>query len=90
LQLEANSPVFQTPLANAQLWTPATLGLLHNEDFFVNGGWWHDNHILEATGQGMEKEELRAWEGWWNEDIVRATIEALAVTEQHHRCASWN
>lgn len=37
---------------------------------FVNGGWWHDSRILAATGEGIEKEEPRAWEGWWNEKVV--------------------
>jgi hypothetical protein len=62
--------VFRTPLPNAALWTPPTIGLLSNADIFVNGGWWHDNRILASTGQGLEKEEPRAWEGWWNEKIV--------------------
>jgi hypothetical protein len=35
-----------------------------------NGGWWHNPAILAATGQGLEKEEPRAWEGCWNEKIV--------------------
>ncbi len=29
--------------------------------------------MLEATGEGIEKEESRAWAGWWNEHIVRET-----------------
>lgn len=62
--------MFITPLANPKLWTTQTLSLLHSEDYFVGGGWWHDNHILEATGEGVEKEEPRAWKGWWNEHIV--------------------
>ncbi|KKY27324.1 putative tat pathway signal sequence [Phaeomoniella chlamydospora] len=37
---------------------------------FTAGGWWHDPSILAATGEGVEKEELRAWAGWWNEAIV--------------------
>ncbi len=60
-----------SPLPNQKLWNPFTIGFLQNEYPFVNGGWWHDQHILEATGQGFEKEEPRAWEGWWNEHIVR-------------------
>ncbi|KAI9669159.1 MAG: hypothetical protein M1829_005160 [Trizodia sp. TS-e1964] len=40
-------------------------------DMFVGGGWWHDARVLEATGQGLEKEEPRAWEGCWNEQIVK-------------------
>ena len=43
---------------------------LQNQDIFLNGGWWHDERILEATGEGVEKEEPRAWEGWWNEQVV--------------------
>ena len=35
------------------------------------GGWWHDNSILAATGEGLEKEELRAWEGHWNETVLQ-------------------
>lgn len=34
------------------------------------GGWWHNPNILAATGEGLEKEEARAWEGSWNEKIV--------------------
>ena len=62
--------VFMSPLPNQKLWHPSTIGLLQAEDVFVNGGWWHDDRILAATGQGVEKEEPRAWEGWWNENIV--------------------
>lgn len=36
----------------------------------MNGGWWHDSRILAATGEGILKEEPRAWSGWWNEKIV--------------------
>lgn len=36
----------------------------------MNGGWWHDSRILAATGEGIIKEEPRAWNGWWNEKIV--------------------
>jgi hypothetical protein len=62
--------VFKTPLPNPALWNGPTIGILSNQDIFVNGGWWHDNRILASTGQGLEKEEPRAWEGWWNEKIV--------------------
>jgi hypothetical protein len=40
------------------------------QECFVNGGWWHDKELLEVVGEGVEKEESKAWEGWWNEDIV--------------------
>lgn len=36
----------------------------------MNGGWWYDNWILVVMGEGIEKEELCVWEGWWNEKVV--------------------
>jgi hypothetical protein len=62
--------VFKTPLPNPSLWQGQTIGLLASPDVFINGGWWHDNRILAATGEGFEKEEPRAWDGWWNDKIV--------------------
>ena len=59
-----------SPLPNRKLWTGGTVGWLQNQDPLVNGGWWHDERILEATGEGIEKEEQKAWDGWWNENIV--------------------
>lgn len=65
-----NLTVFATPLPNKQLWVGKTIGHLSNSDVFINGGWWHDSRILAATGDGIEKEEPRAWKGWWNEEVV--------------------
>lgn len=62
--------MFKTPLPNPKLWNSGTLGQLGSQDIFVNGGWWHDSRILAATGDGVEREEPRAWKGWWNEKIV--------------------
>lgn len=44
---------------------------------FLNGGWWHDSSILAATGEGLEKEEKRAWGGWWNELIVTLVEQSM-------------
>ncbi|UNI17416.1 hypothetical protein JDV02_003759 [Purpureocillium takamizusanense] len=80
-----DNTLFKTPLPNPAIWNGQTLGTLASQDVFVNGGWWHDNKILAATGQGLEIEEPRAWQGWWNEtvvDLVRLTIkqpDALCV-----------
>ncbi|KAL2115041.1 hypothetical protein VTJ04DRAFT_10704 [Mycothermus thermophilus] len=65
-----DNTLFKTPLPNPKLWNNATIGTLSNPDYFVNGGWWHDSRILAATGEGIDKEEPRAWDGWWNEKIV--------------------
>ncbi|KAI1807446.1 hypothetical protein F4811DRAFT_559763 [Daldinia bambusicola] len=65
-----DNTLFQTPLPNPKIWNGSTLGLLGTPDVFVNGGWWHDSRILAATGEGVEQEEKRAWDGWWNEKIV--------------------
>jgi hypothetical protein len=45
---------------------------------FLNGGWWHDSSILAATGGGIEKEEARGWQGWWNEQIVELVESSMA------------
>lgn len=63
--------MFKTPLPNQKLWNGSTIGCLSNQTYFASGGWWHDPRILEATGEGIEKEEPRAWGGWWNETIVQ-------------------
>ncbi|EFX05833.1 hypothetical protein CMQ_3902 [Grosmannia clavigera kw1407] len=71
-----DNTLFKTPLPNPKLWNNPTLGYLSSQDVISTGGWWHDSRILAATGEGMAKEELRAWEGWWNErvvDLVRLT-----------------
>ena len=65
-----DNTLFKTPLPNQKIWTGPTIGTLANPDAFVNGGWWHDSRILAATGDGLAKEEPRAWNGWWNEKIV--------------------
>lgn len=65
--------VFASPLPNKQLWNGQTIGQLQGIDVFVNGGWWHDVSILAATGDGVETEEARGWNGWWNEQIVGGT-----------------
>lgn len=67
---EPFSLVFLSPLPNPQLWNGSTIGFLQAWESFANGGWWHDPNILSATGKGIEVEEPRAWNGWWNEQIV--------------------
>jgi hypothetical protein len=62
--------VFKTPLPNPKVWNGPTIGALANPDTFANGGWWHDSRILAATGEGLQKEEPRAWNGWWNDKVV--------------------
>jgi len=69
-QALTSSPVFNSPLPNPKLWNGPTIGFLQGQDTLIKGGWWHDSRILAATGEGVEKEEPRAWEGWWNERIV--------------------
>ncbi|KAJ5115868.1 hypothetical protein N7456_000216 [Penicillium angulare] len=66
-----DNTLFLSPLPNPQLWHGSTIGHIQSESHFANGGWWHDPNILSATGKGLEAEELRAWEGWWNENILR-------------------
>jgi HAD domain family 1 in Swiss Army Knife RNA repair proteins len=77
-----DNTLFTSPLPNPQLWVAPTIGKLQAYEATAFGGWWHDVGVLEATGQGLEKEEPRAWEGWWNEavvDLVRCSMEAKDV-----------
>ena len=68
------SLVFKSPLPNPKIWQPQTVSRLQNQDVFVNGGWWHDERVLQATGDGIEVEEARGWSSWWNEQIVRLSL----------------
>ena len=73
-----DNTLFMSPLPNQKLWASPTVGLLQEQHSFINGGWWHNPNILSATGEGVEKEESKAWEGWWNEqivDLVRLSME---------------
>jgi hypothetical protein len=66
-----DNTLFLTPQPNGKIWHAPTLSNLQSPTWLANGGWWHDSRILAATGAGLEVEEKRAWEGWWNEHIVQ-------------------
>lgn len=69
-----------SPLPNQKLWHQSTVARLQEQNpFGSGGGWWHDERILAATGEGIEKELPRAWEGWWNEQIVRPRLYLVCV-----------
>lgn len=65
-----DNTLFVSPLPNPQIWAPQTIGLLQAYETLAYGGWWHDSSVLAATGEGVDREEPRAWEGCWNETIV--------------------
>ncbi|KAF2400122.1 hypothetical protein EJ06DRAFT_511388 [Trichodelitschia bisporula] len=65
-----DNTLFHTPTPNRKLWHSSALGKLMGESIFANGGWWHDPSVLASTGEGIEKEEPRAWAGFWNETLV--------------------
>ncbi|KAF2174775.1 hypothetical protein K469DRAFT_613332 [Zopfia rhizophila CBS 207.26] len=75
-----DNTLFASPLPNKQIWNGATVGQLASPDMFLNGGWWHDSSILASTGEGVEKEEPRAWRGWWNEQVV--TLVELSMQQK--------
>ncbi|KEF62686.1 uncharacterized protein A1O9_00659 [Exophiala aquamarina CBS 119918] len=66
-----DNTLFSSPLPNPQVWQSQAIGMLQAYETLAYGGWWHDSSILAATGQGLEKEEPRAWEGCWNETVVQ-------------------
>ncbi|PHH70105.1 hypothetical protein CDD80_6229 [Ophiocordyceps camponoti-rufipedis] len=65
-----DNTLFRTPTPNACLWDLMTVNKLFSQFAFIEGGWWHDARFLASIGEGREKEQQRAWEGWWNETIV--------------------
>ena len=65
-----DNTLFSSPLPNPQVWQSPTIGFLQSYDCFATGGWWHDPSVLEATGEGLDKEEPRAWENSWNNSVV--------------------
>ncbi|KAI4147400.1 MAG: hypothetical protein LQ340_005570, partial [Diploschistes diacapsis] len=83
-----DNTLFLSPLPNPKLWYGRTIDFLKQQDCLVNGGWWHDKSILEATGEGMDKEEPRAWEGWWNEDIVQTRAAEAGFADTIKRMAA--
>lgn len=77
-----DNTLFCSPLPNPLIWHQQTIGVLGTYEAFAFGGWWHDPNILAATGEGFEREELRGWEGHWNEtvrDLVELSIGAKDV-----------
>ncbi|PNS21229.1 hypothetical protein CAC42_1008 [Sphaceloma murrayae] len=72
-----DNTLFCTPLPNPQIWDGRSIGLLSNEDALVNGGWWHDPAVLSALGGGVEVQESKAWEGYWDESIVNEVRQSM-------------
>lgn len=55
--------------------------MLQSQATFANGGWWHDSNVLKATGDGIDTEEQRAWQGWWNESVVNLVRLSMQQTD---------
>ena len=66
-----DNTLFSSPVPNALIWHNSTISMLYAYESLAYGGWWHDNSILAATGEGLEKEEKRGWEGHWNETVLQ-------------------
>ncbi|ODA76001.1 hypothetical protein RJ55_08283 [Drechmeria coniospora] len=65
-----DNTLFKTPMPNPAVWAGPTIGMLASPDAIASGGWWHDSRILAATGRGLDEEEPRDWEGWWNDTVL--------------------
>lgn len=73
-----DNTLFVTPSGNHELFTGQALDLLYNPSGIAGGGWWQDTRFLKATGEGWDAEKARAWEGWWNEDVVTLVKDSMA------------
>lgn len=76
-----DNTLFQTPLPNPKIWHGPTLQNLQSQTWLANGGWWHDPRILASTGEGLEVEEARGWEGWWNENLLELVKLSMRQTD---------
>ncbi|ODQ68652.1 hypothetical protein NADFUDRAFT_49292 [Nadsonia fulvescens var. elongata DSM 6958] len=65
-----DNTIFKTPLPNPSLFHGNSIVLLQSSNSLHQGGWWADPKFLISTGEGFEIESGRAWQGWWNENIV--------------------
>ncbi|PSK53882.1 hypothetical protein B9Z65_7688 [Elsinoe australis] len=72
-----DNTLFRTPLPNPQIWDGRSIGILSTEEAFINGGWWHDNSLLSSLGGGIQVQEPKAWEGYWDEHIVDLVRESM-------------
>lgn len=79
-----DNTLFHTPEPNPRLWTPSTRNFVQSSKNFVNGSWWTNPVFLQATGQGVAVEEPRAWDGWWDEEVVELVRESMA--DPHALC----
>ncbi|WBW70792.1 rRNA 2'-O-methyltransferase fibrillarin-like [Schizosaccharomyces osmophilus] len=72
-----DNTLFQTPLPNANIWSNQAIRVLMAFNILANGGWFFDPRVLASTGEGVEVEEKRAWDGWWNEKVVAQARESI-------------
>jgi hypothetical protein len=73
-----DNTLFKTPLPSRKLWYSQLIGKFFEPRCFVGGGWWHDPGVLAACGGGVQIEEPRAWNGWWNEKVVELARLSIA------------
>ncbi|KAF2459654.1 hypothetical protein BDY21DRAFT_338846 [Lineolata rhizophorae] len=66
-----DNTLFASPLPNRDIWHGSAIGKLSSPDALAGGGWWHCSAFLAATGRGAVVEEKHAWQGWWNEQMVK-------------------
>ncbi|CAO3566329.1 unnamed protein product [Mortierella alpina] len=58
--------LFRSPLPNPALWDPSFISSLITWNN-CGAGWWHTAATLDFGPAA----EASAWEGWWNEDLVK-------------------
>ncbi|KAF9276244.1 hypothetical protein BGZ68_010157 [Mortierella alpina] len=58
--------LFRSPLPSPALWDPSFIGTLISWND-CGAGWWHTPATLDFGPEA----EASAWEGWWNEDLVK-------------------
>lgn len=65
-----DNTLFKSPAPNPLLFNEATVGMLTSAEHLATGGWWREVLVLRNLGDGFVEEQKKAWEGYWNEDVV--------------------
>ncbi|CAN6621736.1 hypothetical protein TRVA0_008S02696 [Trichomonascus vanleenenianus] len=76
-----DNTLFKTPLPNPDLWSTSAISILESLHGLHKGGWWSDPRFLRGTGDGYETERARAWDGWWNDEVVQ--LARLSIREEN-------
>ncbi|KAL0095527.1 hypothetical protein F4703DRAFT_1729270, partial [Phycomyces blakesleeanus] len=70
-----DSTLFLSPLLSSNIWHKSLINAVIKENL-LGPGWWRDYRSLELGP--FDQLEEKAWDGYWNEDVVSEARKAIA------------